>query len=114
MSFGPDTVKDNQVTSITCWKAVKAITKIFWRRFIREHLSVLQIRKEWDKAQRDLKQNDLVLFREDNILQSSWPLARVIETYPGKDDIVCSAKIKLPNFVLTRPCNKLWIIEECN
>ena len=31
------------------------------------------------------KKNDLVFVREDNIHLSHWPLARVIEIYPGKD-----------------------------
>ena len=72
------------------------------------------MRKKWNKFQRNMKQNDLVLVREDNIGQSHWPLARVIETYPEKDGIVRSAKINLPNSVLTRPCNKLCMLEECN
>ena len=103
LNFSPDTIKDGHVISKTRWEAVQALTKMFWRRFIREYVPTLQIRKKYNKAQRNLKQNDLVLVRDDNIPRSHWPLARVIEVYPGKDDIVRSAKIELPNSVLTRP-----------
>ena len=65
--FSPDTIKDGHGTSRTCWKAVQELTKMFSRRFIREYLPTLQIRKIWNKVQRNLKQNDLVLVREDNI-----------------------------------------------
>ena len=103
LNFSPDTIKDGHVISKTRWEVVQALTKMFWRRFIREYVPTLQIRKKYNKAQRNLKQNDLVLVRDDNIPRSHWPLARVIEMYPGKDDIVRSAKIELPNSVLTRP-----------
>ena len=59
--FSPDTIKYNHVTSRTRWKAVEALTKMFWRRFIWEYLPALQIRKKWNKVQCNLKQNDLVL-----------------------------------------------------
>ena len=84
---------------------------MFWRRFIREYLPTLQICKNWNKVHRNVKQNDLALVREDNIPRSHWSLARVIETYHGKEGIVRSAKIKLPNSILTRPCNTLCILE---
>ena len=112
--FSPDTIKDDHVTSKTRLKAVQALRKMFWRRFIREYLPILQIRKKWNKVQRNLKQNDFVLVREDSIPRSHWPLGRVIETYPGEGGIVRSTKIKLPNSVLTRPCKKLSMLEECN
>ena len=33
------------------------------------------------------KKNDLVIFREENIAQSHWPLG-VIKMYPGRDGVV--------------------------
>ena len=110
----PDRIKDDNVTSRTRWKDVQTLTKMFWRRFIREYLPSLQIRKKWNKVQRNLKQDDFLLVREDNIPRSYWPLVRVTETYPGKGGIVRSPKIKLPNSVLTKLCNKHCMLEECN
>ena len=112
--FSPNTIKDDHVTRRTCWKAEQALRKMFCRRFMREYLRLLQIRIKWNKYQSNLKQKDLVLVREHNIPQTHRPIATVIETYPGKHGIVRSAKIKLPNPVLTRPCNKLCMLEECN
>ena len=107
LHFSPDTIKDVHETSRTRWKAVQALTKTFRGRFIQEYLPTLQIRKKWNKVQCNLKQNDLVLFQKHSIPRSYEPLARVTETYPGKEGGVRSAKFKLPNSVVTRPCNKL-------
>ena len=112
--FSPDTIKDDYVTSRTRWKAVQVLTKMFWRHFIQKYLPILQIPKKFNKAPHNLKQNNLLLIRQDNIPRSHWLLAKIIETHPGKDGIVCSAKVKLPHSVLTRPCNKLCMLEECN
>lgn len=39
-----------------------------------------------------------------------WPVARVIEVYPGADGFVRSVKIKTPTSELVRPVNKLILI----
>ena len=46
LHFSPDTIKDDNVTSRTHWKAVKAPIKMFWISFIREHLPKLPICKK--------------------------------------------------------------------
>ena len=41
-----------------------------------------------EKSQRNLKQTDPVLVREDNILESHWLLAIIIKAHPRKHGIV--------------------------
>ena len=110
--FSPATIKDEHVNSRTRWKVVQALSKMFWSRFVKEYLPALQIRKKWNKPQRNMQGNDIVIVMEDNIHRSHWPLARVIETYPGRDGIVRFVRLKLPNTELMRPCNKLCLLEE--
>ena len=110
--FSPATINDEHVNSRTRWKALQALSKMFWSRFVKEYLPALQIRKKWNKPQRNMQENDIVIVMEDNIHRSHWPLARVIETYPGRDGIVRSVRLKLPNTELMRPCNKLCLLEE--
>ena len=59
-----------------------------------------------------MNKNEPVIAREENFPESHWLLERVIETYPGKDSVVCSVKIKLSISVLTRSCNKLCLLED--
>ena len=53
----------------------------------------------------------MVLAKGDNLTRLQWKLGRVTEVYAGRDGVVCSAKIKLPEFTLIWPANKLCIIE---
>lgn len=48
----------------------------------------------------------------------SWPIGRVLEVYPGKDNIVTSVKVKTSRGVILRPIQKLHDLEvqenDCN
>ena len=59
--FSPDTIKEDHVITSSRRKAVQTLTKMFWRRFIREYLPTLQIRKKLSIVHRNLKENNLVL-----------------------------------------------------
>ena len=50
---------------------------------------------------------DLVVVHENSPILTKWPLARVIEVYPGKDNLVRVAKIKTAYGTYTRPVSKL-------
>ena len=60
---------------------------------------------------KNLKFGDLVIIQSENIPMSHWPLGRIIETYPGKDGIVRTVKVKTPNNELIRPSGKLCLLE---
>lgn len=43
---------------------------------------------EWCKTQPNSKRDDIDLLKEDNVPLLHWPIARVVCTKPGKDEIV--------------------------
>ena len=95
------------------WKITQSLTNIFWRKWIKEYLPTLSRRNKWTNQNlRNIQKGDLVIVVEDNIERSKWPLARVIETYPGRDQIIRSAKIKTAINELVRPVAKLCLLEE--
>ena len=93
------------------WRQVQYLAMIFWRRWIKQYLPELQRRQKWIRQQPNVNVGDLVLLAEDNVPRNLWPLARVIETYPSKDGLIRSAKIKTRNTQLTRPITKLVMLE---
>jgi len=60
---------------------------------------------------RNFKVNDLVIVKTENVARNNWPLARITETYEGKDCVVRSAKIKTPSSELVRPAHLLCLLE---
>ena len=48
---------------------------------------------------------------DESVPRGLWPLARVTETYPGKDGLVRSVRIRTKNTQLVRPITKLVMLE---
>ena len=49
----------------------------------------------------------MVLVAEDNIKPLQWPLARILEVFPGNDGVVRVVKIRTPQGEYQRPVVKL-------
>jgi hypothetical protein len=83
------------------WRAVQYLADEFWSKWIKEYLSSQQLRRCWKKQQRSLKEGDLVWLSDDFSHRSSWPMAKVLETFPGKDGLVRKVKLKMASSALT-------------
>ncbi|GFT22392.1 hypothetical protein TNCV_3273701 [Trichonephila clavipes] len=60
-----------------------------------EFISSLQPRKKWQDAQPNLKEDDIVLIKEEGP-PGTWPMARVLQVHPGNDGLVRVATVKNP------------------
>ena len=85
----------------------------FWRRWQNEYLQQLSIRPKWNQEQPPVKIGDIVLISEDKMPRGKWPLARIIETYPGKDNLIRTALLQTAKGQLKRPirCCKLELAD---
>ena len=88
------------------------MANVFWRRWLREYLPVLQSRQKWLLPKRNLVVGDIVLMVDEDTPRSVWPTARVLKVFPGKDGLVRSVEVKTRNSTLVRPVNKLCLLEE--
>ena len=106
------TYTDKDLCSKKRWKQVQTLADHYWKRFRKKYLPTITKRGKWRECERDIKVGDLVLLIEQNIPRGSWPLARVLRVYPGKDELVRVADIRTKSTVLTRPITKLCLLEE--
>ena len=53
---------------------------------------------------------DIVVVREDGIVPAFWPLAKVIQTYPGKDGLVRVVDVKTSKGIYKRPVTKVAVL----
>ena len=89
------------------WAHISKITAHFWKRWIGEYLPTLQVRKKWTVERPNFKQNEMVLVAEDNVKPLQWPLARILEGFPGNDGVVRVVKVRTPQGEYQRPVVKL-------
>ncbi|XP_008486361.1 uncharacterized protein LOC103523064 [Diaphorina citri] len=90
------------------YKFIQQLLSDFWKRWSNEYLSSLQERSKWLKdSSSKLEVGMLVLVKSENTPVLSWPLARVLELYPGADGVARVALIKTSGGVCKRPAVKL-------
>lgn len=94
------------------WKQVQYITDLFWKRWIREYLPLMQERNKWNKTKRNFSPGDLVVIVDDNAPRNSWLMGRVVEALPGAKGLVRSVMVKTKTNILQRPINKLCLLLE--
>ena len=93
------------------WRQVQYLSDLFWKRWLREYLPLLQIRQKWLNPTSNLKVGDIVLIVDDNMPRNSWLMGKIVETLPGKDNLVRCAKVKTSVSTLLRPIHKLCLLE---
>ena len=103
----PGIFKDKDLSLSKSWKASQLLADHFWNRFLREYLPGQQKRSKWTSATSNLQPDDMVWMLEDFTPRGLWPLAKVVETFPGQDGIVRSVKLKTPTGFKVRPVVKL-------
>ena len=57
----------------------------FWKRWRREFLPTLNVRRKWSHPRHNLKEGDVVLIAERKASRGEWPLGCVMEAYPWDD-----------------------------
>lgn len=89
------------------YKIMEKLHQDFWQILRRDYLTTLQNRVKWTSQKENLKENDFVLIKEDNLPPGVWPMARVIELYPGADGLVRKVKVRTYKNDYVRPVQKL-------
>jgi len=88
----------------------KTLLDEFKMRFRKEYLSQLVQRGKAEKC-RNFQIGEVVLVGDDNKKRWQWPLAKIIELFPGKDGNVRVAKVKTAAGKLVRPLQRLFPLE---
>ncbi|GFX58206.1 integrase catalytic domain-containing protein [Trichonephila clavipes] len=71
-----------------------------------DYLSSLQPHKKWQAAHPNLKEDDIVLLKDESP-PGTWPMTRVLQVHPGSDGLVRVATVKTQDSVFKRPVHKL-------
>ena len=96
------------------WRQIQYLTDIFWKRWTREYIPMLQERQKWLQPKRNVELNDLVLLVDHSSSRNMWPMGRIIAVHPDKSGLVRTVKVKTKLNVLERPVNKLVLLLEAD
>ena len=86
-------------------------TNMFCHMWIQEYLPTLIHQKKWATKCQHLEIGDLAIIPVEHTARSHLPLGRIVDIYPGKDNIVCSVKVQKPNGKFVRPSRRLCLLK---
>ncbi|EZA59649.1 hypothetical protein X777_16819, partial [Ooceraea biroi] len=79
----------------------------FWRRWSTEYLQRMQARNKWQQPEQRVTTGSVVLIIDERYPPAKWPLARIIETHPGKDGLVRVVTVRTAVSTFKQPIHKL-------
>ena len=93
------------------WNQCQAMVHHFWTRWSKEYLNSLQARTKWQTMRPNLQPGDIVILRpEKHYFSCHWPLGRIIETFPGKDNLVRVVMVQTATGTYKRAVTRLSLL----
>ena len=89
-----------------CQKVVDS----FWKKWARDVLLHLVLRKKWHVQRRNVAVNDYVIVADSNAVRGKSNAGRVLEVFPGEDGLVRNVRVKTATGTYTRPITKICVI----
>jgi hypothetical protein len=77
------------------WRQVQYLADLFWTRWRKEYLPLLQARQKWEVDVKPHEVGDLVLVVDQLLPRNQWSTGRIVEVRKDKDDRVRSARIRV-------------------
>ena len=106
----PGKFQRNDVYMRRRWRRVQYLCNLFWSRWKREYLPMLQERPKWNQVKRNLKVDDVVLLKDDNASRNVWPMGVVTKAEPDAKGLVRSVYLRTHTSELHRPVHKLVLL----
>lgn len=97
-------VKQNQLKK---WQICQQLYEHFWNRWSIEYLHHLQQKWKWHNENNELKVNQIVLLKQDNIPPRMWTLGKITELFRGSDNLVRVVTIRTSHGNYKRAINKI-------
>lgn len=104
--FSPGVFEPHDLYVKRRWRQVQYLSDLFWKRWMREYLPLLQERQKWNQKKRSLVAGDIVVMMDSSAPRGSWPLAKVLEAFPDKQGLVCSVRLQTKSNIIERPVTK--------
>ncbi|VDI57933.1 Hypothetical predicted protein [Mytilus galloprovincialis] len=77
------------------WRRVQALASVFWSRWRKEYLPLLQQRRKWTEDRRDLIEGDVILLKDKNICRTQWPVGIIVNSFKSSDEHVRKAEVRV-------------------
>ncbi|XP_078495173.1 uncharacterized protein LOC144749982 [Ciona intestinalis] len=112
-SLPPGAFNKDDTLSRKRWRQTRYLADVFWPRWQKEYLPLLQQRTKWTDVKSNLKLDDIVLVIDYGQPRGSWVIGRIIAVFPDDHGLVRSARVKTQHSTLERLITKLCLLYVC-
>ena len=93
------------VSLLRRWHLCQCLVRHFWQRWCNEYLSSINKYNKWHHPTRNVAIGDVIVLQESGIIPTQWSLGRVMETHPGKDNLV-----RVVTVVISSVCKTVTVL----
>ncbi|XP_072380649.1 uncharacterized protein [Diabrotica undecimpunctata] len=95
------------LNKLSRWQLLQSIQSDFWKRWSLEYINTLQQRHKWTKQSPPVSKGDLVIIKNDQQAPFQWELGRIVNVFPGQDDVIRVVKVKTSRGTMKTPVVKI-------
>ena len=106
----PETAIEVEPSRLKAWNKCQALVQSFKTRWVTEYLRSLQARSKWQHPSENIEVGDIVVLREVSPYKKTWPLAKVLQVFPGADGKVRVVLLKTESTTFKRPIHKVALL----
>lgn len=106
----PGLFDSNDTYSRRRWRQTQYMANLFWSRWTKEYLPLLQEQQKWRAQRRNFVAGDLVLIVDSSAPRNAWLTGRIQKTFPDSRGIVRRVQVQTKSSLLDRPINKLCLL----
>ena len=92
------------------WQLCQNLVRHFWSRWSNEYITILNKYTKWPHRSRNVSVGDIVILRDEVLFPTDWPLAKVIDVHPGRDDLVRVVTVRTAKGTYKRPVTKVVVV----
>ena len=81
-----------------------------WKKWARDVLPHLVLRKKWHVKRRKVALIDYVIVVDSNAVRGKWNAGRVLEVFPGEDGLVRNVPVKTATGTYMSTITKICVI----
>ena len=90
---------------------MQELTRRVWGHWMKEYLPHIHFRQKWLFPTENLKVGDVVMIIDPSAARREWRVGRIERTYPGSDQLVRVADIRVGDKILKRSVTRISPLE---
>lgn len=101
---------DSNINSLRRWNLLQRLQADLWRQWKQTYLVELNRRVKWKRPKANIHVGDLVMVKDGEYANHSWPMGLVETVYPGADGLVRAADVRINGRTYRRPIVKMVLL----